>query len=598
MLVGTKPLRRKVGWFTAAVLTAVLISTTARPTVAQQPSSPQISTVPSQTVGAATREVADQFLAEKRVALVIGNGQYEHVTPLDNPTNDAEDISVSLDRLGFQVRNLTNLTMSEMQSALADFSDLAVDADIAVVFYAGHGIEVDRQNYLIPIDAQLKTDRRLFFEAMPLDHVMAALADVKGVRVVLLDACRDNPFRQSMRIATATRSIGRGLSRVEASRGTVISFAAKEGTIAEDGRGRNSPFTSALLANLAEPGVEIGLLFRKVRDSVLKATRGRQEPYVSASLPSERIFFVPPAPSTVAAPQPKPESQQTVSADNSARAAEAWSVIQSSDSRAVVESFIDEFHGTVYAVFARARLEELRAHKPGATKPQPSIPEREEASAHSAEPQEPPQAGPSQIEQTATDQPSDKQVAAVAPGGIEPAAIDPRELARSIQTELDRLGCEPGKPDGIWGRKSKAAVQRFNQHSSAKLAATDPSPEVLETLKRTNSRVCPLVCGVRFEERNGRCVKKTCGKDQTLNAKGNCVAFKPKSSEPPRNQTTLTAPTRQATTGGGCPASRPFQTSKGCQKCPTGCVWSYRTGGGGCVVGHSSSGAQKCPYLQ
>ena len=204
------------------------------------------------------------------------------------------------------MKQADDLDRVAMEEALADFSDMAAGADIALVFYAGHGMEVDRRNYLIPVDAKLETDRRVPFETVSLDHVMDALDGVKGVRIVLLDACRNNPFSTSMKMTSSSRSAERGLARIEASKGTLISFSAKEGTVAADGQGRNSPYTAALLSNLKTPGLEIGLLFRKVRDSVLKATNNAQEPFVSASLSSKAIYLVPPTAVEVPKPAPPP----------------------------------------------------------------------------------------------------------------------------------------------------------------------------------------------------------------------------------------------------------------------------------------------------
>ena len=288
-------------------------------------------------------------LAEKRVALVIGNSAYEHVTRLPNPANDAEDMAAALGALGFAVDHAADLSRAGLEEAVADFADRAVGADVALVFYAGHGIEVDRRNYLIPVDARLANDRRLRFEAVALDDVMASLDAVKGVRIVLLDACRNNPFAAAMAMSSASRSVGRGLSRIEAPGGTLISFAAKEGTIAEDGDGRNSPFTAAPLDRLATPGVEVSLLFRQVRDSVLAATGGQQEPYVSASLPGEPIYLVPPeGAEAAAAPAAGPSA-----------AAEAWNAVRDSDIAADLEAFIAAFPDTFHARLAASRLERL-----------------------------------------------------------------------------------------------------------------------------------------------------------------------------------------------------------------------------------------------
>jgi uncharacterized caspase-like protein len=186
-------------------------------------------------------------MAGERFALIIGNSAYQNVTRLTNPVNDASDLAKKLEALGFSVDLQTDLGKAALEGAVADFADRAAAADIALIFFAGHGLEVDRQNYLIPVDAKLASDRRLPVEAVNLDTVLGLLDGVAGLKLVLVDACRNNPFGATMRMTKVNRSVGRGLSRVEAGSGTLISFAAKEGTVAADGDGRNSPFTMALL---------------------------------------------------------------------------------------------------------------------------------------------------------------------------------------------------------------------------------------------------------------------------------------------------------------------------------------------------------------
>src|ERR1700760_4186855 len=186
--------------------------------------------------------------AEKRIALVVGNSAYQNVVPLTNPVNDAAAIAEMFKKAGFEVvdsrRDLGN---AEMRRALRDFTDKARDADIAVIYYAGHGIEVDGTNYLIPVDAVLERDTDAYDEAISLDRILQAIEPAKQLRLIILDACRDNPFAKSMK-RTASRSLGRGLARVEPSQpNTLIAFAAKGGSIALDGNTGNSPFTSALL---------------------------------------------------------------------------------------------------------------------------------------------------------------------------------------------------------------------------------------------------------------------------------------------------------------------------------------------------------------
>src|SRR5437868_788897 len=219
-------------------------------------------------------------LAEKRVALVIGNSAYQNVSRLGNPANDASAMTETLKGAGFDlVETRRDLKTSEMRRALRDFSDKTRDADVAVVYYAGHGIEVDGTNYLIPVDAVLERDTDAYDEAIALDRILQAIEPSKQLRLVILDACRDNPFVKSMKRTVASRSLGRGLAGVEPSQpNTLIAFAAKGGSTADDGATDHSPFTTALLKHLATPGLELGKAFRLVRDDVLKATGNRQVP--------------------------------------------------------------------------------------------------------------------------------------------------------------------------------------------------------------------------------------------------------------------------------------------------------------------------------
>jgi len=175
---------------------------------------------------------------------------------------------------------------------LRAFARDAERADWAVVYFAGHGIEIGGVNYLIPVDARLETDRDAQFEAVALEQVLGAVEGAKKLRLVVLDACRDNPFAQRMKRTVASRSIGRGLARVEPEGGTLVAYAAKHGEIALDGEGTNSPFVTALLKHMPTPGVEINKLFRLVRDDVMTATGRRQEPFIYGSLPAEDFFFV------------------------------------------------------------------------------------------------------------------------------------------------------------------------------------------------------------------------------------------------------------------------------------------------------------------
>ncbi|MCK1636168.1 caspase family protein [Bradyrhizobium sp. 157] len=227
-----------------------------------------------------------------RVALVIGNAAYQNVSPLKNARRDAEALAAEFDALGFRkVTLLRDQTREQMFAALRAFAREAETSDWAVIYFAGHGLEMGGVNWLAPVDAQLKTDRDVRLEAVSIDELSTAIEGVRGLRLIVLDACRDNPFAPQMRFTNSTRSLGMGLARVEPEGGTMIAYAAKAGQVAHDGDDDNSPFMKALLNRLKQPGLEISMLFRFVRDDVMAATGRQQEPFVYGSLPSEPFYF-------------------------------------------------------------------------------------------------------------------------------------------------------------------------------------------------------------------------------------------------------------------------------------------------------------------
>jgi tetratricopeptide (TPR) repeat protein len=244
----------------------------------------------------------------RRVALVIGNSAYEKVPALANPTKDATVVATALRNIGFNTVTLAiDASHEKIIAALRAFAEQADKADWAVVYYAGHGMEMNGQNYLIPVDAVLKTDRDVQFEAIPLEQVMGSIDGARKLKLVILDACRDNPFAPQIKATAApeavaasastaggavgTRSIGRGLGEVKVQGASLVVFAAKHGQTALDGEGGDSPFAVAMVQRIATPGVEINKIFRLVRDDVMEVTAGRQEPYTYGSLPGKEDFF-------------------------------------------------------------------------------------------------------------------------------------------------------------------------------------------------------------------------------------------------------------------------------------------------------------------
>jgi uncharacterized caspase-like protein len=233
--------------------------------------------------------------AGNRVALVIGNSAYKNAAPLSNPVNDAAIVEATLKNAGFDVvQTRRDLQAIEMRRTLRDFADQARDADVAVIYYAGHGMEIEGTNYLIPVDATLERDTDVYDEAFSLDRVMLAIEPARQLRLVILDACRNNPFSEKMKRTVGSRSISRGLARIEpATANTLVAFAAKAGSTASDGNSKNSPYAAALVKYIGTPGLDLRRVFGFVRDDVMKATGNRQEPYVYGTLGGDDVPLVP-----------------------------------------------------------------------------------------------------------------------------------------------------------------------------------------------------------------------------------------------------------------------------------------------------------------
>ena len=232
--------------------------------------------------------------AADRVALVIGNGAYQKVPTLPNPSRDAADIGAALERLNFKVTRLNNAGAAEMRKAVVDFGRATEGSEMAVVFYAGHGMEAGGENWLIPTDAELRSDTDVESEAVSLRSISLQVSKARQLGLVILDACRNNPFAAKMQRSLRTRAVTRGLAPTEPTDNVLVAYAARDGTTANDGDGRNSPFTTALLRNIETPGLEISFLFRNVRDEVMTATRREQQPFVYGSLSKEAIYLKPP----------------------------------------------------------------------------------------------------------------------------------------------------------------------------------------------------------------------------------------------------------------------------------------------------------------
>lgn len=239
------------------------------------------------------------FAAEK-IALVIGMGQYQSVVPLDNTVNDARGVSDTLAGIGFQVTTLLDATGADFHAAIDEFAFRSETADLALIYYAGHGVEVQGENFLIPVDANISSNLDVQRQAISLKELLASVDHARKMRIVILDSCRNDPFGGALEIkaaqavdaATGTRGAGEGgLAPATPDRGTLVAYAARDGAVALDGLGKNSPFALALMKTLPQPDLEISLMFRQVRDEVLTATGNLQEPHTYGSL-SGTPFYI------------------------------------------------------------------------------------------------------------------------------------------------------------------------------------------------------------------------------------------------------------------------------------------------------------------
>lgn len=236
--------------------------------------------------------------AERRVALVIGNSAYVNANPLANPANDASDMAAKLENLGFEVTLGLDLDKQSFDAKVRAFSGTLENADAALLFYAGHGLQIGGRNFLVPIDAKLERERDVEFETVSLDFVLKQMELNREAKtnIVLLDACRNNPLARNLARSMGTRStsLGSGLAEAFAGVGTFISYSTQPGNVALDGQGRNSPFASALLKHSSAPGRSLTSVMIDVRKDVVAATDGKQVPWDHSALTGE-FFFIPPA---------------------------------------------------------------------------------------------------------------------------------------------------------------------------------------------------------------------------------------------------------------------------------------------------------------
>ena len=587
--------------------------------------------------------VCQPAFAEKRVALVLGNSAYQNVARLPNPVNDGSVIAATLKNAGFDVvEERHDLPAAETRRALRDFADRARDADIAVVYYAGHGIEVDGTNYLIPVDAKLERDTDVYDEAFSLDRVLLAIEPAKQLRLVILDACRDNPFAKTMKRTVASRAIGQGLAKVEpTSPNMLIAYSAKAGSTALDGDAKNSPFTMALAKHLTTPGLDVRRAFGFVRDEVLKTTSYRQEPFVYGSLGGEDVPLVP-----VKATAPAATPQADIRRD--------YELAQQIGNKAALNAFVAQYPDGFYAELARSQLAKIAAEETRVTATEKArLAEQErarlaaegaqkgqqakaEADAKAAEQariaaEKAKQVAQEQVvaaeqKRTAIETPatgkapenkaSENKVVADNKAADQVAAGPPAaektqptnvaalsdgsvqaDMAKSVQIELRRVGCLSGAADGEWNAASQRSMALFNRHAGTKLNVKLASTDALDAIKLKPSRVCPLVCEHGFKPEGDRCSRIVCAEGSFLNDDNECEKRRAKTPIAKRNdddrpdRALRERPRPQASTARPQASGQIVCDRGGCRPVERGCHLEFRTtaqggpyeGGGGNV---------------
>jgi uncharacterized protein YkwD len=287
--------------------------------------------------------VATNVATSRRSALVIGNAAYEKA-PLDNPVNDASDMAETLMQLGFEVTALNDASRREMEEAIETFSQKLRQGGVGLFYYAGHGVQIQGENYLIPVGSRINREQDVKYEAVPVGRVMGGMEDAgNDINIVILDACRDNPFARSVRSAQS------GLASLQAPRGSLIAYATSPGAVAVDGNGRNSFYTQLLLEAMRTPGMRVEQVFKQVRKGVLAATNDMQTPWESSSLVGD-FYFVPQVSSS---PSSEPDPEVVM-----------WSMAENSSNLEDIQEFLDAYPDGRFAPAARLKLKQLRRQQP------------------------------------------------------------------------------------------------------------------------------------------------------------------------------------------------------------------------------------------
>jgi uncharacterized caspase-like protein len=529
--------------------------------------------------------------ADTRIALVVGNSEYRYIPQLNNPQNDATLIAETLTALGFKLVGngpQLNLNKSQFDQAVQDFGNEIQSADVALFYYAGHGVQVRGANYLVPVGANPTREVDVDFQMLDINLVLREMEYGRArLNVLILDACRNNPFG-----ARGLRATSAGLAQMQAPEGTLISFATQPGNVAQDGSGRNSPFSTALAQTIRTPGLDIFRAFNEVGLIVARATAGEQQPWVSLSPIKGDFYF---------AGMPKPEPDPLV---EQARRYEAAAHV---DTKEAWDSFLNLYKSGYYADLARAQRAkitsaqeakaeaeaearakaeaEVRAHAQAierqkqeaeakaardaalkaaseatatekakreaeARAAQAALEKAERETAVARQAQEAAKAAQLMAEQsvrelqqaleTAREEAAAQakkqiEIAALTSGAALPSVLNPTDVVRLMKFQLRQAGCDPGNETGVWDESSRKAVEKFNKYAGTKLDVNTPNLDALSVMRAKSGRICPLVCGAgtRIEG-------------------DHCVVAKSKSQE--KRSVTPSSSARTASTGGSAAA--------------------------------------------
>jgi hypothetical protein len=443
---------------------------------------------------------ATQAIAERRVALVVGNSQYAYTSTLPNPRNDAEDIASALGEVGFEVTVGYDLDQVKFAVTVAQFARALEDADVGLFFYAGHGLQIDGKNYLVSTQAKLENTFLVSSETMELDNIIRMMESKAGISLIFLDACRNNPLADNLKrnIAAVNRAltVGRGLAPIAPGRDTLVAFSAAPGDVAADGSGRNSPFAASLLQHLTQPGLEISVMLKEVTADVRQATNNGQRPQQFSDM-SKTFYFVKAGQAAAAAPP-------VALADPVELA--FWQSASAANECESMRAYLRQYPAGRFA--ALGRISEHRLCKIGpevavqqAPPPAPAASPAASVPPPVSVPDSPPAASvataPAELLPSAT---------SVARQTVAPDVVD---ITRRLQKELARVGCAPPgmETDGTWGAGSREALRQFNERTHAVATLDQPIPEaLLEAVQSYKDRVCPLTCEPGTEPRGGSCV--------------------------------------------------------------------------------------------